>query len=545
MAEESNVPLVTPEKNEPDSRNMSKSFSGNSYSLKNGHSSHALRRRASIGSPHTGDASRRNSISTEKSDSAKVPHYLRASTGSCHDFCKYGIKHGFEEKSRKPLWKKIAKSSPSEMNFVQIMVSGEKKKEKVIKQNSSTDISGNSPDLRHSRDTKSSMEKLKTPLDAKTYSPKKNALSGSKTRLTKYKPLPTKKSISPDPPEIIKREIQLPSENFEAPTERGYSTDSKTSIKEKNKYHHSEKSSSPLKLKLVNGKHSSFSGSSDGRNGKREGNRDVETVRKMTASRASAKKALAPSAATLSPNFPLRTARKAVNLKLASPLKVHNKLRRAETKASNNEGVIEKTLYVIKTETENNGSKSTSDNHSIPSTSSSKSRAKSSSLSFHEEKDKKSKYIGKAQPVKENHKKTLRKNRVMIVSEEKHRSPVKLKFRSGKVVDLQSDNNSPQRLKFRRVRALGAEDGKSDLRRRIFAKGGLNDDASKDLSSEKIVLKHHDVQGKKDAQGLFNNVIEETASKLVKSRKSKVKALVGAFETVISLQETRLSSHSF
>jgi len=38
---------------------------------------------------------------------------------------------------------------------------------------------------------------------------------------------------------------------------------------------------------------------------------------------------------------------------------------------------------------------------------------------------------------------------------------------------------------------------------------------------------------------LLNNVIEETASRLVaEARKSKVKALVGAFETVISLQET-------
>ena len=50
-------------------------------------------------------------------------------------------------------------------------------------------------------------------------------------------------------------------------------------------------------------------------------------------------------------------------------------------------------------------------------------------------------------------------------------------------------------------------------------------------------LRHQDAQEKKDAQGLFNNVIEETASKLVESRKSKVKALVGAFETVISLQD--------
>ncbi|CAL5358741.1 unnamed protein product [Camellia sinensis] len=43
-------------------------------------------------------------------------------------------------------------------------------------------------------------------------------------------------------------------------------------------------------------------------------------------------------------------------------------------------------------------------------------------------------------------------------------------------------------------------------------------------------------QGKKDTQA-YNDVIEETASKLLEKRKNKVKALVGAFETVISLQE--------
>ncbi|KAA8541002.1 hypothetical protein F0562_024860 [Nyssa sinensis] len=60
--------------------------------------------------------------------------------------------------------------------------------------------------------------------------------------------------------------------------------------------------------------------------------------------------------------------------------------------------------------------------------------------------------------------------------------------------------------------------------------------------SEKVVLRHQDVEGKKDVQSLLNNVIEETASKLVQTRKSKVKALVGAFETVISLQDAKSSA---
>ncbi|XP_021903118.1 uncharacterized protein LOC110818521 [Carica papaya] len=43
-------------------------------------------------------------------------------------------------------------------------------------------------------------------------------------------------------------------------------------------------------------------------------------------------------------------------------------------------------------------------------------------------------------------------------------------------------------------------------------------------------------QGKKESPIAYNNVIEETASKLLEKRKNKVKALVGAFETVIDYE---------
>ncbi|KAL5977820.1 hypothetical protein ACLOJK_036843 [Asimina triloba] len=51
--------------------------------------------------------------------------------------------------------------------------------------------------------------------------------------------------------------------------------------------------------------------------------------------------------------------------------------------------------------------------------------------------------------------------------------------------------------------------------------------------------KDKDVRGKREAPAAYNDVIEETASKLAAGqRKNKVKALAGAFETVISLQNT-------
>ncbi|XP_073301709.1 uncharacterized protein [Primulina huaijiensis] len=56
--------------------------------------------------------------------------------------------------------------------------------------------------------------------------------------------------------------------------------------------------------------------------------------------------------------------------------------------------------------------------------------------------------------------------------------------------------------------------------------------------TESVAVKKQVPQGKKDS-AVSNDVIEETASKLREQRKNKVKALAGAFETVISLQEPK------
>ncbi|XP_074569347.1 uncharacterized protein LOC141825980 [Curcuma longa] len=52
------------------------------------------------------------------------------------------------------------------------------------------------------------------------------------------------------------------------------------------------------------------------------------------------------------------------------------------------------------------------------------------------------------------------------------------------------------------------------------------------------------LQAKKKEEKVSNDVIEETRSKLLEKRKSKVRALVGAFETVISLQDEGQLSQS-
>ncbi|PHT27675.1 hypothetical protein CQW23_32725 [Capsicum baccatum] len=108
-------------------------------------------------------------------------------------------------------------------------------------------------------------------------------------------------------------------------------------------------------------------------------------------------------------------------------------------------------------------------------------------------------------------------------------------FKRGNIVDLQQETSSPRRLTVRWGRHVG-ESQDNNTRKRIFKKKGVDGDKSNTIPiSGKIVLRHLDMQEKKDVQGLLNNVIEETTSKLVETGKSKVKALVGAFETLVSL----------
>ncbi|XP_061346641.1 uncharacterized protein LOC133292262 [Gastrolobium bilobum] len=163
----------------------------------------------------------------------------------------------------------------------------------------------------------------------------------------------------------------------------------------------------------------------------------------------------------------------------------------------------------------------------------------------------------------------------------------KLTFRRGKVIEIQpQSNNVPRRLKFKSARLLG-NDIRRDIngtRNRIIKSKEVDDgelnaaniksekvfvpnlqivegskrrnvgrkvggdrskiDGSKSIPDEKVVLRHQNVEGKKQNPRLYNNVIEETASMLAELRKSKVKALVGAFETVISLDSPREATPS-
>ncbi|GAB2289690.1 hypothetical protein Dimus_023998 [Dionaea muscipula] len=115
---------------------------------------------------------------------------------------------------------------------------------------------------------------------------------------------------------------------------------------------------------------------------------------------------------------------------------------------------------------------------------------------------------------------------------------VEKRFRRGTGVVLPSPNNGPEKLIFKRGKMLLSENEGCGAagRRRFKEKESLSNDQS-ESEAEKVVLRHQETCGTgKGSSFNINNVIEETASELAKTRKSKVKALVGAFESVMSLK---------
>ncbi|KAG7555364.1 Calmodulin-binding domain plant [Arabidopsis suecica] len=121
----------------------------------------------------------------------------------------------------------------------------------------------------------------------------------------------------------------------------------------------------------------------------------------------------------------------------------------------------------------------------------------------------------------------------------------KLRIKRGKIIDFGLQGNSPRKLKFKRGKIVSGVDttSKSGGRRRLKTKGTNFSNDKEQQRKPRVVLKHQETQKKREARVLlFNKVIKETANKLVQTRKSKVKALVGAFESVISLQEKTSSA---
>ncbi|KAF8399553.1 hypothetical protein HHK36_015420 [Tetracentron sinense] len=442
--------------------------------------------------------------STSNSGENILPHYLRASTGSCHDFCKYGRKHAFEAKTKHPMLKKNTATRAECQDPVKDATLARREKKLVVKLKPS---------------------------------------SGSKTQL-------------PDKSKIVKREISSPAKKVYVSATHSLLVAKETAV--------SAKHATALKPNAVAANQSSSPlNLSGGLSGRRSS--DVKIGKNMGTSKIGGQKILLLPTASLSPKPSVNRVASfntGKNPKIVPSLNNQNGIKNAEPKQPNDNKVREKTLYVVESKSENkslglaqNGTCSSSSSH----TSSCPSISPSMSSQEEEEREESEFTLSEAIDYVSQHDETENENQIetlegdykrkpirgaTIHPEDKDYPPRKLNFRRGKVIDLKSEINGPRRLRFKQGRVLGDnQNDKGDSRRRSFRRRREVVDSDSNGTSEKVVLRHQDVQGKRDAQGLFNNVIEETASKLVETRKSKVKALVGAFETVISLQESKPSTN--
>ncbi|OVA00742.1 Calmodulin-binding domain [Macleaya cordata] len=523
---------------------------------------------------------RRNSTgrtSTSNSKEKTLPIYLRASTSSCHDLCKYGKEHTFETKGRHPLMKRSAKT-PSDVQYpVKTATPPERKNQLVVKPKPSPELK--TPTQVHE---KPKIIKRETKIPTREVaSPSKKIGVTAKLAISVTKvPSPSKKIVVTAKPAISLTKVSSPSKKIVVTAKPAISLTKVSSPSKKLVI--TAKPAISLKPKPVAMRLSTSPLKSSGGLGSR-GNSNIKIVNNTARSRIVEKKPLVKPTASLS-RKPSANRVATLNtknvLKPATPLKDQNKLRKVEPKQPNAEKLREKTLYVIEPNPENknlaasvNGRLSNQSSEASSSSSSVKKRSSSpsstqSSQSYREEEEENgyestiSKETGsesthsKGTGSESTHSKETengktsqakyRRTKARMVQPEEKESARKQNFRRGKVVTLQAENNGARKLRFRQGRVLGDnQNGKGELSKKSFRKRTeVDNENGAKPESEKVVLRHQDMQGKKDEQVLINNVIEATASKLVETRKSKVKALVGAFETVISLHETKPSATS-
>ncbi|XP_058080524.1 uncharacterized protein LOC131228700 [Magnolia sinica] len=513
---------------------------------------------ADLRSISTGKTIRRASLTPSSGEEKLLPHYLRASTSSCHDFCKYGRKHAFEAKGRKSVSRKLMGdivTTLKNQNQIKNVNLAERKEKPLIKLKAS-------PELKTELSDKPKITSRKVSLPTKKIEVSDKHVISLKLTPTVAKSPELKIELS-SKPKITVQKALMPAKKIEI----------------------SDKHVIATKLTPVGTKSSSPSSPSRGLSGRRKGTSSpLDSSRGLNSRRNSEpsdstggvggrgntgllkpgeKKLLKPPILSLSPRAHIIRVPSSNQMKYGNTKVASLATNRSVARKPSGEKVREKTLYVIKLKPVNkiiepvrHRSRTNRSHPSLLSLLPSSTPPSSCRLLSLEDEER----YGKSEPSvnkagdsfpRRNRTKSLGEiskcggnmmlRRVATVGAEDKCVQEKLRFRRGKVVSVESETNTPRRLRFRQGRAL-AENTKVEAGRRSFRRKrmlGGSESNSANPESLKVVLRHQDMQGKKEEQGLLNDVIEETANKLVETRKSKVKALVGAFETVISLQESK------
>ncbi|TKY55053.1 muscle M-line assembly protein unc-89 [Spatholobus suberectus] len=526
---------------------------------------------------------------------AKVPprilsRYLSGPRGSCHDLCKYGIQHAVEAKPWSPTHKRVTKkerkSKVPEENVTSL--AGTKKSGSSSKpsQTSKTEKVNSPVDIKEvTYEKEVTSEKNSPPFEETDVSSDHNnsdlKLTQSESSLTvqEYSKSQTKR-------EIVKNKTPSSSSRKETESRSKQTRKSSTGGKEK-----PTPPSLPLSSKHNLKKPQSLSSKST-KNMKRESSlkphENVEEVKPELASSDNLPDKILhvtePASANSSEDPTL--ACDATKLSSSSPSSLVDKSLKHTNKNTGKSAVSASSKKGLGSVAGNKGKVNMlhkTRSVSRPSSVSSSVSSSNSSLRKQNNATSKSNKTGhdhQGENVRVGYK-IRPKMSTKVGAANKVVAARKLTFRRGKVIELQpQSNNIPRRLKFRPARILG-DDMRRDIngarkrtimddkvgggevnaantksekvvaklqtvegskRRSVGRKVGGDRskiEGSKSGSDEKVVLRHQNVEGKKKNPRLYNNVIEETASMLAELRKSKVKALVGAFETVISLDSPR------
>ncbi|XP_030494080.2 uncharacterized protein LOC115709950 [Cannabis sativa] len=547
--------------------------------------------------PKTSCVQRHATKKIHSPSSTTVPsRYLKASTGSCHDFCKYGRKHEVEAKSWAPIRKFIA-ARRSARNDQTTISEESKRKLKINSQNEAsylkedlsalegTDISAvedpNNPSLKPKHSNSFSLTEHGCSINEKSNRSKegKGLLDDQNNRIrNKNRSKEMRTSLLGE-----RKILHFPTVSLSPkPSSRRVPS----TITRKSQYKNKDEEPEHVPEKTL------YIIDSTIENTTSEPTQDVNHTLQVSPSSTSTTQSILSSQT----NSRYSSSGMPDSRSPPSPMSIGRKGLRH---SSNKNNITERPLSSLES------------TPLLPTTPSEKLDSKENSIT----------YLRRAKVLTEKKKPDLqaeyriRARMAGKLASEKSSPARKVKFRRGTIIDLKQENNTPRRLKFRRVkfiheiqsrkednmneRVQGKEGNESEFstitkqekvvtknqnverkgttlkrslrkkesneseligtkatsekavtrhqnmegtttRRRNFRRKDTNGSelAGTKMNSVKVVLRHQNVAGKKIVQSLFNNVIEETASKLVESRKSKVKALVGAFETVISLQDT-------
>ncbi|XP_014497280.1 uncharacterized protein LOC106758805 [Vigna radiata var. radiata] len=515
-------------------------------------SSGAKLRRHSVGITSSGNNERK----------VVVPRYLRASIGSCHDICKYGRMNVEEAKQTLSMLKRAGRKSlsrSSEDNNGGIMISVAKQKASLHSKPTQMLTVKSSESVNSVMQISDDSNTNKVELHSKSTGSQKQignevlANTGKASLLRAESSFLSKSHIS----SIIETRRGEKSSNFEGeipskPTsKRVESSPAATServkthpkltpkmVKASSKSMSTMKQASPKscfedKEMQLSEKHAtsmkttSSMMSSEGLGGQRISK--IKLKKRKTSPRSS------PG------GIGSVSARKHRGLKIVPHLM--NQPAIGVEPEEHNKEAREKTLYVIKMESANQSPQSDqneSQEIEFPrSNSLSPSSISQTSPQEHQEESEYANTESEEDVLPQNHEFEYQANVDTLETEENGRpqKDVEVAFSedkdgpklSGELAETQIDEDNLKSLQMEgeKVSRDNGTDAKSAAR----------------TGPEKIVLRPEDVKDKRDGEGLYDNVIEAAASKLVEE--GKVKALIHAFENIISLEEKRTLANIF